>query len=144
MKLNDGVRHLLPEMAQLIAELIGLPAALRLIDAWGGTTFPVSKNKRRGGQIRFDALAEVVGVDAAGILTRHFGGEVLAIPRCTTALREVRDRTLRAEFDALTRDLPAIHAVSQLARRYQMTERWVWVVLKQTDQVNETRQSSLF
>ncbi|WP_054285928.1 Mor transcription activator family protein [Gulbenkiania mobilis] len=143
MKLED-VQHLLPEMAQLIADLIGLPKALKLIEAWGGTTFPVSKNKRREGQIRYEALAEVVGVDAANLLTRHFGGEVLSIPRCAVAMREVRDRMIRAEFDQETRAHPAVHVVNQLARRYQMTERNVWMVLKKADQVNETRQEALF
>lgn len=143
MKLED-VRHLLPDMAQLIASLIGLPKALKLIEAWGGTTFPVSKNKRRDGQIRYAALAEVVGVDAADTLTRHFGGEVLAIPRCAAALREVRDRMIRAEFDQETRAHPAVHAVSLLARRYQMTERNVWMLLKKADATNETRQGALF
>lgn len=143
MKL-ENVQHLLPEMAQLIASLIGLPKALKLIEAWGGTTFPVSKNKRRDGQIRYEALAEVVGVAAADILTCHFGGEVLAIPRCAVAMREVRDRMIRAEFDRETSKHPAVHAVNQLARRYQMTERNVWMVLKKADQVSETRQEVLF
>lgn len=143
MKLED-VQHLLPEMAKLIADLIGLPKALKLIEAWGGTTFPVSKNKRRDGQIRYEALVEVVGVDAATILTRHFGGEVLSIPRCAVAMREVRDRMMRAEFDAIIREHPAVHAVNQLARKYLMTERNVWVILKKVDQVSETRQEVLF
>ncbi|GHD63791.1 Mor transcription activator family protein [Jeongeupia chitinilytica] len=143
MNLAD-FEHLLPELAQLIARLIGLPKALKLIEAWGGTTFPVSKNKRRDGQIRFEALSEVVGVEAAKILTGHFGGEVLSIPRCAVALREVRDRMMRAEFDQSTRIQPAVHAVNQLARKYQMTERNVWLVLKKADQVNETRQVALF
>ena len=60
MKLEQ-VEYLLPEMARLIATLIGLPRTLSLIEAWGGTTFPVSKNKRRDGQIRYDALADWFG-----------------------------------------------------------------------------------
>lgn len=143
MKL-DEVQHLLPEMAKLIATLIGLPKALKLVEAWGGTTFPVSKNKRREGQIRFEALADVVGVDAAEILTRHFGGEVLSIPRCAAAMREVRDRMIRAEFDQETLQHTAVFAVNQLARRYHMTERNVWMVLKRADQGTETKQTELF
>lgn len=140
----DEVQHLLPEMAQLIARLIGLPKSLKLIEAWGGTTFPVSKNVRRDGQIRFEALAEVIGIEAAQILTFHFGGEVLAIPRCAVAMREVRDRMLRHDFDQETQEHPAVHVVTQLARRYQMTERNVWRLLKQTDKAKEVRQAVLF
>lgn len=143
MKLEQ-VEYLLPEMARLIATLIGLPRTLSLIEAWGGTTFPVSKNKRRDGQIRYDALAEVVGVEAADILTRHFGGEVLAIPRCAAAMREVRDRMIRAEFDVMTREHAALFAANQLARKYQMTERNVWLVLKKADQLADSTQPALF
>ncbi|MEN2427238.1 Mor transcription activator family protein [Chromobacterium vaccinii] len=142
MKLND-VQHLLPEMAQLIATLIGLPKALRLIEAWGGTTFPISKNKRRDGQIRYEALAEVVGVEAADIMTRHFGGEVLSIPRCALALREIRDRMLRYDFDTETKLVSTTCAVSQLAKKYNMTERNVWFILKRYDKRN-TAQGDLF
>ena len=77
--------HLLPESVKTCIGLIGLTKSVRLIHAWGGTTFPVGKNKRKGGQIRFAALAEVVGVEAAEILTRHYSGEVIAIPRCWRA-----------------------------------------------------------
>lgn len=89
MKL-ENMQHLLPEMAQLIADLIGLPKTLKLIEAWGGTTFPISKNKRRDGQIRYEALAEVVGVDAANVLTRHFGGRFCRFPLCGGDARGAR------------------------------------------------------
>ncbi|WP_255497675.1 Mor transcription activator family protein [Aquitalea sp. LB_tupeE] len=140
----EQLQHLLPEMAQLIASLIGLPRALKLIEAWGGTTFPISKNQRRQGQIRYEALAEVVGVDAADILTRHFGGEVLAIPRCAAALRAMRNQQIRDSFDTLTRHHPASHAVHQLARQYQITERQVWSILKKEEQLYPSGQADLF
>lgn len=144
MKL-EAVQHLLPEIVQLIASLIGLPRALKLIEAWGGTTFPFSKNQRRQGQIRYEALAEVVGVDAADILTQHFGGEVLAIPRCSAALRAMRNQQIRDSFDTLTRHHPASHVVHQLARQYQITERQVWSILKTaTDQAPAEQQGLLF
>jgi Mor family transcriptional regulator len=132
MKL-ESVAALLPDSVQQIAALIGLAYTLKLVEAFGGTTFPVSKNRRRMGQIRYEALAEVVGVDAADLLTHHYGGDVLAIPKCAQALRELRDRQLRADFDLLTRDAGAVPTVTQLARRYRLTERHVWRLLNQTD-----------
>ena len=88
----EQVAGLLPETIQQIAGLIGLPRTLELVAALGGTTFPVPKNQRRLGQVRYEALAEVIGVDGADALTRHFGGEILSIPKCEAALRELRDR----------------------------------------------------
>jgi len=115
-----------------------------LIQTWGGTTFPVSKNLTRLGQIRHEGLAEVVGMEAAKVLTKHFGGEVLSIPLCQAAMLELRNRAIRSEFDELTRDHSASYAAGQLARRYQMTERHVWRVLKQVDMTMETKQVALF
>lgn len=143
MKLDD-VPHLLPESARLLVRLIGLPKTVLLIQAWGGTIFPVSKNQTRHGQIRFESLAEVVGMDAANIITRHFCGEVLAIPRCLAAMIELRNRAIRSEFDDITRSYPASHAVHELARKYQMTVRHVWRVMKQLDVVENTSQGQLF
>ncbi len=135
--------HLLPESVKTCIGLIGLTKSVRLIHAWGGTTFPVGKNKRKGGQIRFAALAEVVGVEAAEILTRHYSGEVIAIPRCWRAMLALRNQKMRAEFDDITATETAIHAVSTLARRYEMTERRVWEILNQID-LPESRQETLF
>lgn len=143
MKL-DEVQHLLPESARLFVQLIGLPKAVMLIQTWGGTTFPVSKNQTRLGQIRHEGLAEVVGMEAAKVLTKHFGGEVLSIPLCQAAMLELRNRAIRSEFDELTRDHSGIYAAGQLARRYQMTERHVWRVLKQTDMTMDAKQQELF
>ena len=108
-------------------------ARKELVAALGGTTFPVPKNQRRLGQVRYEALAEVIGVDGADALTRHFGGEILSIPKCEAALRELRDRAVRAEFDTITRDHPAVHAVTQLARKYRLTDRHIWRLLNRVD-----------
>lgn len=140
----DNVQHLLPESARLFVSLIGLPKALLLIQTWGGTTFPVSKNQTRSGHVRYEVLAEVLGVEAADIITRHFGGEVLSIPLCKAAMQELRNRTIRSEFDAITRQHAANHAVTQLARQYHMTERNVWRLLKQPDTAEGSCQAALF
>jgi Mor family transcriptional regulator len=106
----------------------------------------MSKNKRRLGQIRFEALAEVIGVEAAKVLTEHHGGETLAIPRCTAAILEMRNRAIRQEFDELTRTHSANHAASELARKYHITDRWVYQVLSRADSHDngETMQGGLF
>ncbi len=129
----EGVEHLLPDVVHTIVKLVGLPAAMRLVDQLGGTTFPIAMRRSRLGEIRYEALAEIVGSEAADLLTAHFGGEVLYIPRCAKALRELMYRSIRAEFDSLTRDQTAIHAVTQLALRYRLADRHVWRILKRSD-----------
>lgn len=127
------VEHLLPEAVQVLVRLVGLAATVRLVEQLGGTTFPVSLRKSRLGEIRYEALSEVVGGEAADAITKHFGGDSLYIPRCVTALRELMHRSIRRDFDAMTKEHSAIHAVTQLAVRYRMSDRHVWRVLKQAD-----------
>ena len=55
----------------------------------------------------------------------------------------LRNQKMRAEFDDITATETAIHAVSTLARRYEMTERRVWEILNQID-LPESRQETLF
>ncbi len=129
----DDVQHLLPESARLLVDLIGLRYTMKLVEALGGTTFPVALRKSRQGEIRYEMLAEVVGVDAANILTRHFGGDMLYIPLCKVALRELFYRDVRAEFDTITREFSAIHAVASLASKHRMSDRQIWRVLKKQD-----------
>lgn len=132
MKL-DQVAGILPSMVQDLIKIIGLPLALQLVEELGGTTFPVSRNKRRLGQVRYAALADVVGVPAADILTRHYGGDEIYIPRCAAALRELRNRQLRADFDRMCVLHSAQHVVTELVRKYRLSDRWVWEILKRAD-----------
>ena len=71
-----------------------------------------------------------------GVLARHFAGDAdVHIPLCKVALRELRDREIRAEFDRLTigQQRSARQAVAELAGRYGIASRHVWRLLKQTD-----------
>ncbi|WP_047257985.1 Mor transcription activator family protein [Chromobacterium subtsugae] len=132
MKLDD-VQHLLPESAQALVRLIGLADTVKLVDVLGGTTFPVSLRRNRLGEIRYEMLAEVVGVDAANKLTDHFGGDMMYIPLCKAALRELLQRSIREEFDEITRAYSALHAVSVLAAKHRLCDRTVWRILKRQD-----------
>lgn len=125
----------LPESAQNLVRLIGLPKTVRLIEHLGGTTFPVSKGKTRLGQLRFEVLSEAIGVDAADILTREYGGEMLYIPNCAAAIRAVRNRAIHAEFDSLVSSASkpvysSNEAVFKIAVAYRLSDRRVWEILK--------------
>lgn len=119
----------LPANARLLAEIIGLPDALRLIERLGGLTLVFSKGVRRDGQSRFAAVAEIIGEVQATLLADRLGGAPYSIPRCTKAIRAARDDQMRAEFDRITRLSSARAAVEQLARANHMTDRHVWRVL---------------
>lgn len=130
MTLSD-MKHLLPATIQTLAGLIGLPKTLKLVDELGGTTFPVAQGKTRAGEIRFAALAEVVGEGAATIIAKHFASEKLYIAKCADALRLVRNAQICAEFDQISTEQGSPAAVVQLALKYRLSDRQIEKILKQ-------------
>jgi len=125
----------LPTSAQNLVRLIGIARAMRLIEQLGGTTFPVSKGKNRLGQLRYELLADAVGVTAADIITQEYGGEALYIPNCAAALRAVRNRAIHERFDTLisSHSTPAYssnEAVIMIALEHRISDRRVWDILK--------------
>lgn len=120
----------LPTVAREIAGLIGLPKTLQLVEALGGTTFPVAKRETKLGELRYQMLADVVGNEAADAMTTRFGGTDLYIPRCAQALRRARDAEIIAHFDRESKKRSANAVVAELALKYRLSDRRVWSVLK--------------
>lgn len=130
MARDPDVYHLvaeeeLPETAREIVRLIGLPRAVDLFRTLGGVSFPApqGENNNRMGALRFEMLAECVGVDAARVLCREFSGTVFYIPKCERALLKIRDRRIVLEFDKGA-------TAEELALKYRLTERRVMGILK--------------
>lgn len=120
----------LPATARELAQLIGLQKALRLVETLGGTTFPVPKRETKLGELRFNVLADVVGVEAADAMVRRFSGTDLYIPRCAEALRNARDAAICAEYDRLIQTMSGNEAVQRLARTHRLSDRHIFNILK--------------
>ncbi|MOA08775.1 Mor transcription activator family protein [compost metagenome] len=128
----DQVKGLLPKQLLEISEAIGLPAAQRLVEELGGTTWPVAKGVRRLGIIRHEALKEVVGETAANIMAARWANVPLYIPKCDAALRRVRDLEINAQYVQGVREgISANTLVAELARTYKLSDRRIWEILKQ-------------
>lgn len=135
----DQVRELLPRQLLEIADAIGLPAAQRLVDELGGTTWPVAKGVRRLGVIRHAALIEVVGERAAGIMAERWANVPLYIPKCDVALRRLRDLEINRQFVQGVREgISANTLVAELARSYKLSDRRIWEILKQPGDTPES------
>lgn len=138
-----AVDHL-PKSARLIAQVIGLPATLALVEHYAGQRFTPPK-----AGADYAALAEVIGEAAAAKLAAHFR-EPIDVPKCQEAMRAVVHDALREDFDALTHgpeSLSARRAVTELVRRYGYVDRYVWRLLKQADTsgaVVDSAQAELF
>lgn len=112
----------------LLARLIGEEALATLVSVAGGISVYIPKHPPLDGP-----LAELP-LPVQEALAAYAGGDVLYIPKCDGAARAARDAEIRAAYDAGCR-------VQDIARRFRLTERWVYEILGRPD---DTRQGSLF
>lgn len=144
----DSVLGLLPRVIRQVVDAIGAAAALQLVETFGGSTYRVPLRKTPAGEKQFQLVADVVGEAAAQRLVEVFGGQELYLANCAEALREIRNREIRAEFDRLTQAerMAAMRAVALMAPRFRKSDRQIWRILNETDrdgQVTST-QPTLF
>lgn len=128
----EQARELLPQSVQRIADLVGLPATLKLVKALGGTSWYFARGVGRNGQARVAALSEIVGDEAAERLATYLHErESVYIPKCDAALRRLRDAEIHRQFEQAVREgLTANVVVAELARTYRLSDRRVWKILK--------------
>lgn len=77
-----------PGNVSWLVALVGAEAALRLIEALGGTRLYIPYTPQPG-----QAVVELLGAEAAGILGAERGGETVKLPLC----REWRARVYRSQ-----------------------------------------------
>ena len=141
----EQVKALLPDSVITIAELIGFPATAELLRVLGGTTFPVGKGLRSMGAGRAKLLRETIGDENARLMTAHFGGEVLYLPRCDRALRELRNRAFMGEFNSLKNNgISTPRIMTQLCPKYGFTDRFAWQLLASKRNDSNDSQQTLF
>lgn len=122
----------LPRTVRELADTIGLPAARRLIDAYGGTAFYVPRRPT-------PALEALIGTESAQALVDnyHAGSERLQLPRCVAAMRAVEHQAIvAAYYDGAT--------AFELARAYGVTERWVYALAARSRAAANSGQADLF
>lgn len=112
----------------LLERLIGREALETLVSVAGGLEIYIPKRPPLDGP-----LADLP-LPAQQALADYAGDSKLYIPKCDGALRAKRDAAIRAAYDAGEK-------VQSLARRYRLTERWVYEILGRP--VDE-RQGELF
>lgn len=105
-----------------IISAIGLPAALKLISRYGGTRIflPLPGNVTPDNKI-----AQLIGVEKTRTLATLWAQERPSLPRAQDYLRRERDRAVWADKET--------HSVPQLALKYQLTERAVYMILAAGD-----------
>lgn len=145
-----GIAGLLSPLILELVEVLGAQAAYTLLSAHGGTTINVNQCAQSRGAATHAYLAELIGDRAADKLAATYGRyHRLYIPRCAAALRELRNRRIRASFDALTlrAGLTEPAAVMQLALEFGLSDRNVRRIVATLDTpapVKDKRQMFLF
>jgi Mor family transcriptional regulator len=67
-------------------------------------------------------FAELIGIENTLLIAREFGGAYLYIPKLDGLAREIRDASIRCDFDSG-------RTVRELARRHNLTERHIYTIL---------------
>jgi len=111
-------------------DIIGAEAFLELVKMFGGRTLAIPAMKKEEGLLVYEKIADAAGYEAASDLTKNYSGETVAIPKAYHALKLGRDIELLREFENMLDDGSATTAVEDLARKYQLTTRQVWNILK--------------
>lgn len=142
----EDVKSLLPDSVVVIAGLIGFDATAKLIERLGGRSFPIGKAMSLRGERRLNLLKDVLGEEKTNIISNHFGGASLYIPRCDKAFREWRNWQFLAEIDRLKASgISTVEAIETCCSDFGLTDRKAWEVLKRLRSERHGRQQgSLF
>lgn len=129
--MHEVDESLLPGILQEIAELIGLPATLKLVQHYGGVRLYVPKHLSED-----HILITIIGEAAALKLVERFGGlDHFDIPKAQAISIALRNAKIHEEKPT--------SSVRQLALKYHLTERQVRKILA-IDQQEESKQMGLF
>lgn len=74
-------------------------------------------------------VAHEIGMESAMLLANLFQGTGTYFPKLDTLLQDLRNKKIRAEFDGKN--------YKELARKYDLTERWIYEII--TQEVNENQ-----
>jgi hypothetical protein len=112
----------------LLHNVIGRAATHRLTasGAFGGRSILIPKKEVGRGDKAFAALAEVIGMNEARRLCKYFGGESIYIPRRMKEILHERNLRIVTAFNCGV-------TVSQLTAQFNLSDRRIWQILKQTD-----------
>lgn len=106
---------MIADTAQL-ERIIGREAMKTLVQTCGGLALAIPRHMPLSGPLMDLPLP------AQEAMIRYAGGDTVYIPKCDGAARARRDAEIRAAYDRGER-------VQDLARRYSLTERWIYEIL---------------
>ncbi len=122
----------LPASVRELVDVIGLAAALAIVEARGGIRLCVPKMAAPD-----HWLAQAIGMHALRALVAYYGGEEIEIAKCAAAMQRLREQ----EIDAAAQQG---ETNTTLARRYGYTERGIRKLRRRVEAQRDDDQPDLF
>lgn len=114
----------LPASARHMVDVMGVPDALAVIRAYGGLVIYVPKSACR--ERSLPPGADAVSDEQLAKLCQYYGGGMLSVPKCETAMRLLRDALILAHKRAGK-------TLNELAAEHRMTNRGICKVLRRIE-----------
>jgi len=130
--LDDATLALLPTRVAELVDVVGLPAALKIVELRGGGRLEVPKHVKSG-----HWLVEHIGLEALTKLVAYYNGERIEIDRCADLLRAIQERIIVAAHDNGASNW-------QLAQQYGYTERGIRKLRKRVESQQPSANLDLF
>lgn len=119
------IKETLPSTALDLANLIGLPATLALVEDFGGNELRIPAYRNCKSAALFQKITGKIGEEAAIAISKAYGGDVLYIPSCAKTRRALRDMEIVRAYDALILETSARDAVATLSKQYSLSNRGI-------------------
>ncbi|WP_227657393.1 Mor transcription activator family protein [Candidatus Magnetaquicoccus inordinatus] len=116
-RLGELIKEDLTQSMRDLADIIGLPDTRKIVRKYHGTRIFIPRTPRVQHH-----LATLLGMAQAWLLSEHFGGETISVPRMANLLRVQRNRDIVRRYDSG-------EAVRHLAHEYQLTDRQIYAIL---------------
>lgn len=138
----EQVSGLLPDIVLELVGLIGWHSTARLIERLGGCSFIVSKENNRSDSKRANVLKKILSENDVKIIQKQYGGETIYIPRCFSALRQLRNESFLADYDKLISTGESQRFIlMDLCPKYGISDRWAQRII--ADSGDSKKQLSL-
>ena len=115
---DPALRACLPPSLAELVDVIGVAATLALAERCGGMRVYVPMEEHLSAD---HELVKLLGEATARELSRARAKEILDVPHAAAYLRELRDREIRAAYQAESAD--------RLASRYRLSRRQIFVIV---------------
>lgn len=133
--LSDNILRLdvFPEAVQFLINLIGEEGTFLLIQHYGGSTLRIPRGDTIVGRTKIDLLAQKIGKQEAQNIVQTFGGTCIYIPNCKKLLTAKQHAKIIKDRDKLAaKGISERQLVADLARRYKLSDRHIWRILKKS------------